>query len=102
MTVSARNPQKIALPATGSYTIDQDGTRDDHIRSGEFLEVESYPTLAFRSERRVQDGDTWILNRILTVHGCEPPLVLEVTTSTVRDTSSSSRQSDQSIPRPRA
>src|SRR5688500_14017469 len=43
-------------------------TRDDHLRSAEFLDVERHPTMSYRSTgiRRTDDG--WIVDGDLTLH----------------------------------
>ncbi len=56
------------IDATSLNTNNAD--RDAHIRSGDFLEVEAYPTLTFAStEVRDFDGETFTLVGDLTLHG---------------------------------
>ncbi|WP_242413179.1 YceI family protein, partial [Streptomyces sp. Root1319] len=44
--------------------------RDDHLRSGDFLDVDRYPTLEFYSERFVhRGGSRWGVSGALTLHG---------------------------------
>lgn len=60
-----------------SITTDQQ-MRDDHLRSGDFLDVEKYPHLTFRSTGvRVGDGSSFHLDGELTVHGITRPVTLE-------------------------
>jgi polyisoprenoid-binding protein YceI len=55
--------------------------RDDHLRSPDYLDVEKYPTMTYRSTgiRLADDGD-WVIDGELTVHGVtrQVPLALEV------------------------
>jgi polyisoprenoid-binding protein YceI len=54
--------------------------RDNHLRSADYLEVEKYPTMSYRSTgiRRTDDG--WIIDGELTLHGVtrQVPLAVEV------------------------
>jgi polyisoprenoid-binding protein YceI len=54
--------------------------RDAHLKSADFFEVETYPTITFRSTR-VQDlhGNTFKLAGDLTMHGLTREVVLDVT-----------------------
>ncbi|HTT90900.1 MAG TPA: YceI family protein [Acidimicrobiales bacterium] len=49
--------------------------RDNHIRSADFLEVDKYPTLEFRSTGlRARGGADYALDGELTVHGVTRPV----------------------------
>jgi polyisoprenoid-binding protein YceI len=54
--------------------------RDAHIRSADFFEVETYPTMTYRSTGVRQDGDVYILDGVLTLKGVtkEVELALEL------------------------
>jgi polyisoprenoid-binding protein YceI len=54
--------------------------RDAHIRSADFFEVETYPTMTYRSTGVRRDGDRYILDGELTLKGVtrEVPLALEL------------------------
>lgn len=54
--------------------------RDEHLRSGDFFDVERFPTLAFRSTavRRKNSGEL-VLEGDLTVHGVTRGVEFEVT-----------------------
>ncbi len=57
--------------------------RDEHLRSGDFLDVESYPTITFRS-RRVEgavneEGDQFRVYGDLTIRGATHEVMLNVT-----------------------
>jgi polyisoprenoid-binding protein YceI len=61
----------------GSITTDQQ-MRDDHLRSGDFLEVEKYPHLTFRSTGvRVGKDSSFELDGDLTIRGTTRPVTLE-------------------------
>ena len=55
-----------------------DEQRDAHLRSGDFLDVETYPTLAFRSTSVHGHDADWKVSGELTVHGVTLPVVLDV------------------------
>ncbi|MGW0854147.1 YceI family protein [Streptomyces sp. NPDC002690] len=52
--------------------------RDDHLRSGDFLDVGRYPTLEFYSERFAHRGGTrWAVTGALTLHGVSRTVTLD-------------------------
>ena len=57
-----------------------DPDRDAHLRSGDFLDVDQYPTLTYRSTGIRQDGDGFVVDGELSLHGVTKsvPLQLEV------------------------
>jgi polyisoprenoid-binding protein YceI len=74
------------LQSTATATIDlssistNNEMRDNHIRSADFFEVETYPAMTYRSTGISQDGDDFILHGELTLKGVTRavPLRLEV------------------------
>jgi polyisoprenoid-binding protein YceI len=53
--------------------------RDAHLKSADFLDVEKYPTIAFKSTRLTKGGDDeWNLAGDLTLHGVTKEVVLKV------------------------
>ncbi|MGH8987577.1 MAG: YceI family protein [Acidimicrobiales bacterium] len=53
--------------------------RDAHIRSADFLEVDTYPTLELRSTGlRAKGDDEYLLDGDLTVHGITRPVTFDV------------------------
>jgi polyisoprenoid-binding protein YceI len=80
--VTAEDPFKSSATAEidlKSITTGND-QRDEHLRSADFFEVESYPTMAYRStSARFEDGN-YILDGELTLKGItrNVPLVLEL------------------------
>jgi polyisoprenoid-binding protein YceI len=57
--------------------------RDQHLRSGDFLDVEQYPQITFRSRRiegaRAQAGSTFRVVGDLTIHGVTREVTLDTT-----------------------
>jgi polyisoprenoid-binding protein YceI len=80
--VTADDPTKSSVTAEidlSSINTGQD-QRDDHIRSADFFEVETYPTMTYKSTGiRVEDGE-YILDGDLTLKGVTKnvPLRLEL------------------------
>ncbi|MFE7277611.1 YceI family protein [Streptomyces sp. NPDC057623] len=55
-------------------------TRDNHLRSGDFLDVERYPYIDFTSTRFAYRGGTkWTLHGSLTMHGISRSVELDTT-----------------------
>jgi polyisoprenoid-binding protein YceI len=52
--------------------------RDAHLKSADFLEVEKYPTITFRSTKIVPNGDAYTMTGDLTIHGVTRPVQLAV------------------------
>jgi polyisoprenoid-binding protein YceI len=52
--------------------------RDAHLRSADFLDVESHPNITFKSTRITKDGDTYNVTGDITIHGITKPVTLEV------------------------
>jgi polyisoprenoid-binding protein YceI len=50
--------------------------RDAHIRSADFFEVEKYPTMTYRSTGIRSDGDNYVIDGELTLHGVTRPVAL--------------------------
>ncbi|WP_037314925.1 YceI family protein [Ruegeria halocynthiae] len=72
--------------STLSVTIDASsvtsgfGPLDDHLKSADFLEVETYPEITFVSTEIERTGDTTAnVTGDLTIHGVTKPVVLETT-----------------------
>ncbi len=52
--------------------------RDNHLRSADFLDVESYPTLEFRSTAVREKGDGYQVDGDLTIRGTTKPVTLDL------------------------
>ncbi len=75
-----------ADPLASSATVSIDLTsldtnnaqRDDHIRSADFFEVETHPTMTYRTTGVRADGGDFVVDGELTLHGVTRPVALEV------------------------
>jgi polyisoprenoid-binding protein YceI len=80
--VTAANPLESSVTATIDLTsIDTNNEqRDGHIKSKDFFEVETYPTMTYRSTGVRADGDSFVLDGELDLHGVTKsvPLALEL------------------------
>jgi len=80
--VTGEDPLESSVEATVELaSIDTDNAdRDAHIRSADFFDVERYPTLTYRSTGIRRDGDGFIVDGELSLHGVtrSVPLALEV------------------------
>lgn len=75
----AANPQSSRVDVTiQARSIDTaEGDRDKHLRSADFFEVETYPTLTFTSTSVTRRGDdTYDVVGDLTIHGVTRPVTL--------------------------
>jgi len=56
-----------------------DDQRDAHLRSGDFLDVEKFPSITFKSTSVEPQGEgEWKVTGDLTIHGVTRPVVLNV------------------------
>jgi polyisoprenoid-binding protein YceI len=80
--VTAENPLESSVTAEIDLaSIDTNNAqRDEHIRSKDFFEVETFPTMTFRSTSVEADGDDYVLTGELTLKGVTKtvPLKLEL------------------------
>jgi polyisoprenoid-binding protein YceI len=74
--VAAANVE-VEIDAASIYTgVEQ---RDNHLKSADFLEVEKFPTITFKSTRVEADGlDRALVHGDLTMRGLTRPVLLEV------------------------
>ena len=65
------NPLQSRVEATiDTASVDtRDSTRDEHLRSPQFLDVENYPQMTYRSREVVTEGDHFLVRGDLTLHG---------------------------------
>ncbi|TMR04274.1 YceI family protein [Actinomadura soli] len=52
--------------------------RDEHVRSADFLDVATHPTMTYRSTGVRRDGDAFVLDGELTLHGTTRPVPLKL------------------------
>jgi polyisoprenoid-binding protein YceI len=50
--------------------------RDQHLRTTDFFDVEHFPTITFQSTKLRPNGDSWIADGSLTMHGVTKPVSL--------------------------
>ncbi len=78
--VTAENPADSSV--TASIDVNSFDTRnqqrDDHIRSADFLEVEKFPTMTYRSSAVRASGSDWVVDGELTLHGVTKPVELKL------------------------
>ena len=76
----AENPAdssvEVSIDAASITTGTED--RDNHLKSADFLDVESYPTLTFRSTSVEAEGEKWTLTGDLTIRNITQPIVLDM------------------------
>ena len=73
----AQSSVEVVIQAASIHTNDE--TRDNHVRTNDFLAVEEYPTLTFRSTKiEIGSSTSWKVHGDLTVRGVTRPIVLEV------------------------
>ncbi len=83
ITVDARNPDQSRVEAEiGAASIDtRTDQRDQHLRSADFLDVEHYPTITFRSTKvegaMAREGDAFTVTGELTIRGKTLPVKLD-------------------------
>jgi polyisoprenoid-binding protein YceI len=53
-------------------------TRDDHVRSADFFDVDNHPELTYRSTGIRADGDDFVVDGELSLHGVTRPVALAV------------------------
>jgi polyisoprenoid-binding protein YceI len=77
----ARSSAKVEFDAKSLDTRSEQ--RDQHLRSGDFLDVEQFPTIAFTSRRiegaKAEPGAEFRLVGDLTIHGVTKEVTLDVT-----------------------
>jgi len=80
--VTGENPLDSSVTATIDLNSIDTGNpdRDNHLRSADFFEVETYPTMTYRSTGVRQNGDGFVVDGELTLRGITKsvPLHLEL------------------------
>jgi polyisoprenoid-binding protein YceI len=80
LVIDEQNPENSSADVTiDAATVDtREERRDAHLRSADFLEVEKYPAITFKSTRVVPErGDRYKVYGDLTIHGVTQPVVLD-------------------------
>jgi polyisoprenoid-binding protein YceI len=55
----------------------RDAGRDEHLRGADFFEVETFPTMTFRSTKVTPKGDRWLVEGDLTIKNVTKKVVLD-------------------------
>ncbi len=77
--VAPENPLEVQVTASADATSinTKDEGRDAHLRSGDFFDVETHPTIGFVSTGvRAEDGDFFV-DGDLTIHGVTKPVTFD-------------------------
>src|SRR3984885_14008626 len=77
---TAADPLQSSVNATVDLSSVNTGepNRDNHIRSADFFEVESHPTMTFHSTGVRPDGGAFLLDGDLTIRGTTKPVTLKL------------------------
>ena len=67
---------EVTIDASSVDTHDE--TRDNHLRTADFFDVEHHPSITFRSTGVRGAGSDWVLDGDLTIAGVTKPVALEV------------------------
>ena len=78
--VTSQDPLGSSVAATIDLASIDTGNqpRDDNLRSADYLEVDRYPTMSYRSTGIRQTGDGWVIDGELTLHGVTRQVSLAV------------------------
>ncbi len=78
--VIAENPADSRVDATVQMaSVDtNDETRDNHLRTNDFFDIENHPTMTFRTTSIEPDGDDYKLNGDLTIRGVTKPVTFDL------------------------
>ena len=78
--VTADEPTDSSVTATINLSsIDtRNEQRDNHIRSADFFDVESHPTMTYRSTSLSGNGENWTVEGELSLHGVTRPVPLNL------------------------
>lgn len=76
--IDTANPaaSKVEVTIAGASIDTGSADRDAHLRSGDFLDNDTYPDLTFVSTRVERDGDEWAITGDLTIKGVSKPVTV--------------------------
>jgi polyisoprenoid-binding protein YceI len=72
----ARSSVNVLIDASSINT--NEPTRDSHVRSADFLDVENFPNITFRSTAVRSEGGGFLIDGQLTIRGATRPVTLDV------------------------
>jgi len=84
-TLDLRGEPAVDLTIAASSVNTKNTTRDKHLRSGDFFDVENHPQVRFLSDSAALDGGRLILRGTLHAAGNSVPLGVEATLRPVGD-----------------
>jgi polyisoprenoid-binding protein YceI len=70
-------PDTVDVTIDGSSIDTREPQRDEHLRSADFLEVATHPSITFRSTRITGTSEAFKIHGDLTIHGTTRPVVLD-------------------------
>jgi polyisoprenoid-binding protein YceI len=78
--VTDEDPTRSSVTATieASSINTNEPNRDNHVRSPDFLDVEHFPTISFRSTAVRSEGSRFFVDGELTIRGATRPVTLDV------------------------
>jgi len=78
--VTGPDPSRSAATAVIALSSVNTGNdmRDNHLRSGDFFNVQDTPTMTFASTALRPDGNAWVLTGGLTIRGVTRPVELQI------------------------
>ncbi|GAA3899606.1 YceI family protein [Microbacterium invictum] len=78
--VAPANPLEVQVTASADAASinTKDEGRDTHLRSGDFFDIETYPTIDFVSTGVRVAGDDFLVDGDLTIHGVTKPVTFEL------------------------
>lgn len=76
--VDANNPDNSKVELTIAVNSVDTGSadRDGHLASGDFFDVEKFPTMTFKSTKVERDGDDWLITGDLTIKDTTKPVAI--------------------------
>lgn len=79
LNIDEQNPANswVEAQADAASVDTSDGNRDNHLRSADFLDVEKYPTISFKSTSVEKNGDGYKVTGDLTIHGVTKSVVFD-------------------------
>lgn len=69
---------KVSFEAQIASIDTHNADRDNHLKSGDFFDIEKYPTLKFESASLTKEGNEYVLNGNLTIKDVTKPAKLKV------------------------
>lgn len=78
ITVAADGTPSVSATIDVASVNTRNDQRDGHLRSADFFDTENHPTATYRSTAVRADGDDYIVDGELTLHGVTQPVALNL------------------------